>query len=193
VAQAHASAYRAAFPGESAQDEVLRNVGKALAAYERAMRVRQDALDAYAHGSRDAMTFLQKQGLSMFLQLGCAQCHWGPRLTDDAFHVTRTGTGDGSGAPDPGRGGRTGAEDAAMVGAFETPSLRGVAAGGPFGHGGAHKTVTDVLLAYGSGGLPPDDPRSAGRRDPWLPRFGETAQWSIAAFLAVLRSEPRVP
>jgi hypothetical protein len=46
VTQAHARAYQAAFPGATAHDEVLGNVGKALAAYESAMRVRDDALDA---------------------------------------------------------------------------------------------------------------------------------------------------
>jgi cytochrome c peroxidase len=214
IAQAHAVPYGDAFPGatlldvatlasavrsgrvlgaEEARlvDGVFRNVGRALAAYEGAMRVREDPLDAYARGNKDALTFLQKQGLSMFLRLGCTQCHWGPRLTNDAFHVTRTPTGDPEGVADRGRGAT--AEDRVMDGAFKTPSLRGVAAGGPFGHGGAQATLTDVLAAYGNGGLPAEDMHAVGTRAPWLPRFGETPQWSIAAFLGVLKSEPVVP
>ncbi len=54
-------------------------------------------------GDLAALTAPQKRGLAAFLQNGCAQCHWGPRLTDDAFHVLRFPTGRQDHAPDQGR------------------------------------------------------------------------------------------
>jgi cytochrome c peroxidase len=238
VASAHATLYRAAFPshplpdvsawpaggkpGDPAYDgldpdarlaatRVFVDAGKALEAYERTFRVGASALDAYAGGDRAALTLLEKQGLSVFAGAGCMQCHWGPRLTDDAFHVTRTPTGRADGLADRGRAdgvlalassefSASGAwsDDPgaaplfdttaapAELGAFKTPSLRGVAGSAYFGHGGARGSLSDVMADYGSGGLDASDPRAAGVREPWLPRFGETTRWSIGTFLSVL-------
>ena len=49
------------------------------------------------------------------------------------------------------------------------------------------------MADYGDGGLDASDPRAAGVREPWLPRFGETTRWSIATFLATLSGQPIVP
>ncbi len=143
------------------------------------------------------------------------QCHWGPRLTDDAFHVTRTGTGRQDGAPDPGRqdglaawlasefraDGRWSSAPTARpqdaggqaLGQFKTPSLRGVAELSFFGHGGVQAALSDVTAAYGLGGLPPDDPTCAGQREPWLVPFGETAQWGLVPFLKTLTADANAP
>jgi cytochrome c peroxidase len=216
-------------PGEAAYDalpagerqavtRVFVDVGKAIAAYERTFRIEPAALDAYAMGQLGALSLLQKQGLSVFAEAGCMQCHWGPRLTDDAFHVTRTPTGRVDGLADRGRAdglvklasseflaSGPWSDDVAaaqafnpgdavgMLGAFKTPSLRGVALGSPYGHGGREASLVDVMLAYGSGGLAPSDARAVGAREPWLLRFDVTAQWSIAQFLATLTEAPVVP
>jgi cytochrome c peroxidase len=205
---------RAGKPGDAAytalsgadQDAVTRvfvNVGKAIAAFERTLRPEPSRLDAYTAGDLTALSPMEKQGMSVFLGVGCMQCHWGPRLTDDAFHVTRTPTGRPDGVADRGCADglvklrasefRTSsqwsdAQDAprapvGAVGAFKTPSLRGVARGAPYGHGGELATLGDVMTSYGTGGVPSSDGRSTGTREPWLVRFGTTAQWSIATFL----------
>ncbi len=238
IATSFSASYRAAFPddalpdprrlptagkpgdaaydalGNADQEAVTRvfvNVGKAIAAFERTFRARPSRLDAYTAGDFTALTPLEKQGLSVFVGVGCMQCHWGPRLTDDAFHVTRTPSGRHDGHPDTGRADglarlsasefRTSSKwsDApsaetprafpreAVLGAFKTPSLRGVATGGPYGHGGTQASLVDVMTSYGTGGAPPNDTRSIGEREPWLVRFSTSTQWSIAAFL---RSAP---
>lgn len=191
---------------------------KSIAAYERTFRVVPNRLDAYAAGDVGALTTDEKQGLALFARVGCTQCHWGPRLTDDAFHVTRLrgsagaidrGRRDGlvrlasaelaggsrwSDAPSLGRAVRDDA-GAALVGAFKTPPLRGVAsiAAAPFGHGGAETSLVTVTEVYGSGGAPADDPSAIGVLEPWLMRFDVTAQWAIPTFLEVLTAEPIVP
>jgi len=194
---------------------------KSIAAYERTFRVVPNRLDAYAAGDASALTTDEKQGLALFARVGCTQCHWGPRLTDDAFHVTRlrgaegvidrgrrdgrmalavselASTGRWSDAPSHGRVFRSdqAALGDASIGAFKTPPLRGIAAlaAAPFGHGGAETSLVTVTEVYGSGGAPTDDPRATGVLEPWVMRFDVTAQWAIRTFLEVLTAEPIVP
>ncbi len=79
------------------------NVAKAIAAFERTLRPAPSALDRYAGGDPNALTSDQKSGLAAFFDSGCVQCHYGPRLTDDAFHNMRFPTGRRDGAADTGR------------------------------------------------------------------------------------------
>ncbi len=176
VAFAYAAPFSDLFPGALGDtDAVFTDVGKALAAYERTLRVAPTALDAYAGGDVTALDFPQKQGLAAFAREGCMQCHWGPRLTDDAFHVTRTPTGRADGAADVGREGH--------LGAFKTPSLRGVARMHHFAHGGAIGSLDDMIASYGDGRIVD---RAVGTREPWIPRFGETTRWSILKLVQTL-------
>lgn len=82
---------------------VFVNVGKAIAAYERSIRIAPNPLDAYIGGDLNALTPEQKAGAKAFFDAGCAQCHYGPRLTDDVFHATRFPTGRQDGVADRGR------------------------------------------------------------------------------------------
>jgi cytochrome c peroxidase len=186
IETAFASMRRAAFPDHSIDERDPASIVRAeddathaIASYERTLRVKANALDAYVAGDRNALTFLEKQGLAMFAREGCMQCHWGPRLTDDAFHVTRTPSGHADGSADVGRA-------SIAVGAFKTPSLRGVAHAVSFGHGGVFRSIDEVVGSYGSGGIDASDSRAAGVREAWLPRFGETTRWSIDAFVSKL-------
>jgi cytochrome c peroxidase len=214
-------------PGDAAYDalpvadrdavtRVFVAAGKAIAAYERTFRVADNRLDAYARGDASALTIEEKRGLSIFARVGCLQCHWGPRLTDDAFHVTRLATGRADGAADPGRGegltklraseflgagrwsdapasGLATATLRGVEGAFKTPGLRGIAAGGPFGHGGTEPTLVAITESYGLGGLAADDARTMGALEPWLARFDVVSQWALPPLLAVLTGDPIVP
>ncbi|HEX4516029.1 MAG TPA: cytochrome c peroxidase [Polyangiaceae bacterium] len=176
VASAHRSAFDSIFPSAQGDDEILADVAKAIATYERSLRVKPNALDAYAAGDFAALSFPEKQGLAAFARQGCMQCHWGPRLTDDAFHVTRTPTGRADGAPDVGR--------ADHLGAFKTPSLRGVGHAKFFAHGGVIDSLDAMVESYGDGDA--NDARSVGVREPWIPRFGETTRWSIVKLARTL-------
>jgi cytochrome c peroxidase len=201
-----------ALPSEEqhAITEIFVHAGKAIAAYERTFRVQPNAFDDYVHGDSNALNEAEKYGLLVFARSGCMQCHWGPRFSDDAFHVTRTPTGRSDGMADRGRqeglelwsasefradGPWSDAADATRragppepaLGQFKTPSLRGVAELSFFDHGGVAASLSEVVQAYGSGGLPADDPACDGKREPWLARFGETAQWGLVPFLKTLR------
>lgn len=190
------------------------NLGKAIAAFERSQRLMPDALDAYAAGRLDALDDAQKDGLSAFLEAGCAQCHYGPLLADGAFHNLRFPTGRHDRAPDRGRidgigllaqnefnrGG--GFSDAPSVylepevsprslGAFKTPSLRGVGYTLPYGHGGSYWGLASVVEAVRTGGLPAESPYAAGELDPFLPEFDAALAPPIIAFLSALQLDVR--
>lgn len=215
-------------PGDAAYDalstaakdsatRVFVNVGKAIAAFERALRVKPNALDRYIDGDLSALTHDQKNSLGLFMKSGCVQCHWGPRLTNDAFHVLRFETGRQDGAPDEGRaGGLTklaGAEFLAsskwsdapstaktfpleaetMFGAFKTPTLRGLPTSAPYGHGGTLATLLDVTTHYGDRGLEHADPRAVGTTEPWVPSFDTNAKAALVPILDVLTGAVEVP
>jgi cytochrome c peroxidase len=196
---------------------VFVNVGKAIAAFERAMRVKPNALDRYAGGDLTALTDLQKASLASFLRNGCVQCHWGPRLTNDAFHVIRFPTGRQDRQPDRGRESGlvslstaeflasskwSDAPSAAkpfivdaptMLGAFKTPTLRGITTSAPYGHGGALATLLDVTTRYGERGLEHADPLAIGTTEQWVPNFDSNVMRELPAFLEVLTGAVELP
>jgi cytochrome c peroxidase len=193
------------------------NVGKAIAAFERAMRVKPNALDRYADGDVTALTADQKHALRLFLRNGCVQCHWGPRLTDDAFHVLRFPTGRQDKKADPGReeglvklsaseflasskwsdapsAAKTFVVDApTMLGAFKTPTLRGLPTSAPYGHGGTLQTLFDVAKHYGARGLEHADPQAVGTTEQWAPNFDTGIVSELPTFLDVLTGEVELP
>jgi cytochrome c peroxidase len=180
------------------------NVGKAIAAYERTLRVKPNKLDAYIAGDLNALSAAEKNGLFTFFVASCTECHWGPRLTDDAFHPDRYPTGRQDGQADRGRiDGVTqllGSEFAqphpglaslpSQLGSFKTPTLRGIAGSGPYGHGGTLTTLVDTAKNYGTAGLPLSDPRAVGATEPWLVQFAPSHADDLVPFLEVLTAEP---
>jgi cytochrome c peroxidase len=193
------------------------NVGKAIAAFERAIRVKPNALDRYADGDLTALTKEQKSSLQAFLRNGCAQCHWGPRLTDDAFHVLRFPTGRQDHKADTGRVDglvRLGASEflasstwsdapsaakpfsidaPTMLGAFKTPTLRGLPTSAPYGHGGTLATLADVAKHYGERGLEHADPLAVGTTEQWVPNFDTNVVGDLPPFLELLTGSVELP
>lgn len=215
-------------PGDAAYDaltaaekdavtRIFVNVGKAIAAFERALRVKPNALDQYADGDTNALTAPQKKALSSFFKNGCAQCHWGPRLTDDAFHVIRFGTGRQDGAADVGReeglvllskaeflasskwsdapsAAKPFITDApSMLGAFKTPSLRGLPTSAPYGHGGTLETLADVVDHYGKRGLEHADGQAIGTTEQWVPNFDTNVVRDLPPILEVMTGTVELP
>lgn len=179
------------------------NVGKAIAAFERTLRVKPNKLDAYVAGDLNALSPAEKTGLAAFFGTGCAQCHWGPRLTDDAFHPDRYPTGRQDGQADRGRIDGVGqllANEFAQphpglksvpsqLGSFKTTPLRGIAGSAPYGHGGTLATLQDVARNYSLAGLPMSDARAVGPTELWLPQFAQVHADELVPFLQVLTAE----
>jgi len=88
-------------------DTAFANFGKAIAAYERTIRLPRAPFDDYARaigaGTDPGVFPLEAElGLALFLgKADCIACHSGPRFTDEAFH--NLGLPTAASAPDRGR------------------------------------------------------------------------------------------
>ena len=143
-----------------------------------------------------------------FFESGCAQCHWGSRLTDDAFHVLRFPTGRDDLEADHGRADGYAKHDAsdfradgrwsdakqdrrkpaneAQLGGFKTPALRGVAVTAPYGHGGSVPSLTMAIDLHRTAGMPEGSRYTTGVAEPWLPDFPADKVDALAAFLSTM-------
>lgn len=200
---------------KDAVTRVYVNAGKAIAAFERSLRIKPNALDRYAAGDTTALQGKQRSALGEFFKVGCIQCHWGPRLSDDAFHVLRFPTGRQDGIADPGRAdvllGLAASEFVAsskwsdapqaakpllftvvppsMVGAFKTPTLRGVTQSAPYGHGGQFALLSDVTRHYGQRAQEVVPNKALGTVEEWVPNFDGNVQSELPQLLDVLTAD----
>jgi cytochrome c peroxidase len=85
----------------------------------------------------------------------CNACHVGDNWTDNQFHNLGVGVKDGN-VPDDllGRFGAqpTGAKNPDLIGAFKTPTLRGLLGTAPYMHDGSEQTLEKVVDLYDKGG-----------------------------------------
>lgn len=76
--------FAAAFPDE-ADPVTLRNLDRAILAYE-ATLLTPAPFDAWLEGDDAALTAEAKEGLRLFIDKGCAFCHYGPNLGGDGYY-----------------------------------------------------------------------------------------------------------
>lgn len=159
--------FGAAYPGE--REFTIAHLLNALAAFERTLAARNTPFDRFLAGERGALPRpARRGGLLFYGKAGCADCHTGNLLTDQAFHnlgVPQVGPGRGcvnchadspNHGPLPGPGdhthqappqagtdfGRFLVTNAASERyCFRTPSLRNVARTGPWMHDGLYETL----------------------------------------------------
>lgn len=208
-------AYDAMSPEDRATIEgILANVGKAIAAYERTLRPPETDFDRYLAGDMEAMSAEARDGLLRFMESGCAQCHYGPTLSNGAFHaIAMPGSiagdrgridalaplrasvfrRDGIYSDDPTATFRLGSIDALPErthGAFRTPPLRALSLTAPYGHGGTFATLAEVVDHYAEvrSAPPSSDLRIEGALDPRVPGFHVTdaERDAMVAFLSAL-------
>ncbi|HHJ65092.1 MAG TPA: cytochrome-c peroxidase [Aquifex aeolicus] len=75
--------FKKAFPGE--KDPLnYDNVAKAIAAFERTLMT-PSKFDKFLKGDVNALTRKEKEGLKLFMELGCASCHNGPAVGGNTF------------------------------------------------------------------------------------------------------------
>lgn len=131
----------------------IERVADALAAFQRSLRPRPSRWDRALRDGADALNDQQLRGLHLFrTKAGCANCHNGPFFTDFRFHNIGLSFY-GRSLEDLGRYHVT--QDPADVGAFRTPSLRGVARSAPYMHNGGFPHLRGVVNMYNAGGVHP--------------------------------------
>lgn len=135
-----------------------------------------DAIGTGRSAPRDVLRPEEIRGLRLFIgKAQCVTCHNGPLLTDQQFHNTGVPPRDRA-RPDQGRAAATAKvlsdefnclgtfsdaqpvqcqelrfmvdDDPALIGAFKTPGLRGVAQRAPYMHAGQLATLDDVVRHY---------------------------------------------
>jgi cytochrome c peroxidase len=144
-----------AFPGE-VPALTMRNVVKAIAAFERAIISAASSYDRYHYGGDDAaVSAAARRGETLFFSqpLSCFRCHGGFNFSDATEFEGR-----------PRRQPSMHATGVAAPGMFKAPSLRNVALTAPYMHDGSLPTLEAVLDRYAAGGghVPDQDPLIGG-------------------------------
>ena len=188
--------------------KIFVDAGKSIAAFERSFRNVETPMEKYIRGDLAAFDDKQKEGLVAFFDVGCAQCHWGNRLTDDAFHTMRFPTGRDDLVPDLGRDASLAGFDVSdfasdgrwsdakvsrhkkrhpgMLGAFKTPPVRGVAVTGPWGHGGSVPSLEMAVDLHRTRGMPEGSRLTVGAVDPWVVPFDAAKVSALVALMGTM-------
>jgi cytochrome c peroxidase len=116
-----------------------RNLGRALAAFQRTLIAGNAPFDRYMRGDTSAMTAEQVRGMERFQSTGCVNCHSGPMLSDFAAHVLAVP--DNPKLPESDAG-------VNKTYAFRTPSLRNLSVTAPYMHNGVFATLPEVIDFY---------------------------------------------
>jgi cytochrome c peroxidase len=120
--------FAAAFP-EADEPITSDHLAMALAAFERSFVTTLAPYDRYARGDEGALSDTAIDGMWLFADAGCADCHQPPRFETARF--ANRGVDD----DDEGRAAITG--DATDAGAFLVPTLRNLRETGPYFHDGS--------------------------------------------------------
>lgn len=122
-----------------------KNIGKALAAFQRLVIVSDTPFDRFLEGDKDALTTEETRGLELFIgKAFCITCHNGENLSDNEYYNL------GLSSEDEGRYTVTG--DERDLGRFRTPSLYGITHTAPYMHNGSIETLEEVIEFYNRGG-----------------------------------------
>lgn len=152
--------YRSQFEKLYKDGVTAKNIGRALASFERTVLSGDAPYDRYKAGDKKAMSPAAERGMKLFFgKAHCVACHSGPLFSDGAFHNIGVGmkrTNFDKDDYDKGREAISTLEG--DRGAFKTPGLRDIARTAPYMHDGSEKTLEDVIEYYNRG----------GNKNPWL-------------------------
>jgi cytochrome c peroxidase len=136
--------FQQAFPGDA--DPInLKNIGRAIGAFERGLTTRS-RWDDYLAGNEAALTPEEVQGLLVFLNVGCMGCHTGPQV-GASMYQTAGFVEPWPNQSDLGRFEITKNPTDRMV--FKVPSLKNIAKTGPFFHDGSAQTLPEAVRIMG--------------------------------------------
>lgn len=200
--------YEAMFQATYGQEPSYGNILNALSAYLKSLVSEEVPLDRHLAGDTSALSDSAKRGMALFQgKARCAQCHYGPLLSDERFHnlglrehpevfqeplrhITFRRFFKTLGV----EGYQTLRKDVGLYaitkepqdrGKFKTPSLREVGRTAPYMHNGTMETLEAVVDFYNQGG------RNSPNKDSLLVPLGlsEQEQQDLVAFLEALSGE----
>ena len=143
--------YRKLFKEVFGSAITIKNVGRAIASFQRTILSGNSAVDKFDVGGEEtALGESAQRGLVLFREKArCTKCHSGFNFTDEKFH--NIGIGWDTNTVDLGRYMET--KYAGDIGAFKTPTLREIARTAPYMHDGRFKTLEEVVKFYNQGGI----------------------------------------
>lgn len=112
-------------------------IAQALATFQRTIIANNSPFDQYMNGNEAALSQQEIQGMNVFNNAGCADCHSGPMFSDFELHTLSVPD-----HPLVDDDGATGNFD------FRTPTLRNLQFTAPYMHNGSFDNLRDVLEFY---------------------------------------------
>jgi cytochrome c peroxidase len=132
--------FKKIFPGVE-EPLTYDNYAEAVAAFERTL-ITDDRFDDFLGGDESALSDLEKQGLALFIEVGCSDCHAGSLLGADRYEKMGE-VNEYANKEDVGRFEVTKKEEDKYV--FKVPSLRNIALTAPYFHDGKAATLGDAV------------------------------------------------
>jgi cytochrome c peroxidase len=179
--------YRALFTALFGEKANKKNLGIALAAFERTLETSNTALDRWQNDEKkDTLNTQQIRGRELFFSKAkCNECHFTGDFTADEFRGI--GLFDGKKHNDSGRYIIT--KNKADIGKFKVPGLRNIALTAPYMHDGSMNTLREVIDYYDNPGKML--PNGLNRDSVLLEPLGLTEQekQDIEAFLRALTDD----
>lgn len=133
-----------AYP-EADEKITYQNIAEAIAAFERTL-ITSDRFDDFQNGDGDALTAAEKEGLQLFMDKGCIQCHTGPVIGGKSYQKMGRENAYKNQA-DKGRFEVTGKPEDMFM--FKVPSLRNVALTAPYFHDGSVESLEEAVRQMG--------------------------------------------
>ncbi len=146
-------AFAKAFPGES-DPVTLANVQKAIAVFEATLITPNGPFDRYLGGQADALSPAQKQGLALFMDKGCSNCHNGVNLGGGMYAPFGVVAKPGAELLPPGDKGRfMVTRSAGDEYVFKVPTLRNITLTAPYFHTGSVWDLRQAVAVMGTSQL----------------------------------------
>ncbi len=146
-------AFDKAFPGEP-NTITLDNVQKAIAVFEATLITPNAPFDRFLKGDQSALSRVQKEGLMLFIDRGCATCHNGVNVGGGMyapFGVVEKPGADILPLADKGRFAVTKTASDEYV--FKVPTLRNIALTAPYFHSGQVWDLRQAVAVMGASQL----------------------------------------
>jgi cytochrome c peroxidase len=146
-------AFVKAFPGQ--HDPItLANTQKAIAVFEATLTTPNGPFDRYIGGTADALSPAQKEGLALFMDKGCSNCHSGVNVGGGMYAPFGVIAKPGADVLPPGDKGRfmvTKSPGDEYV--FKVPTLRNIALTAPYFHTGSVWDLREAVAVMGTSQL----------------------------------------
>ena len=188
-------AYKSAFEAELGGPPTPDRIARAVATFVRTIHAGDTPYDNLPpEGAEDTEP---AKGFKVFSEVThCTLCHLPPLFSDTLFH--NVGIGSDRKKPDPGRGKVVAdaavaagkpvpPEGKTLMGAFKTPSLRGLLPRAPYFHDGRAKTYDEAAALMLKGGIP--NPHLDEKLKAWP--FTPDQREQLLAFLRSLTPESK--